>query len=380
MKIGVPKEIKNREHRVGLVPGGARALAKDGHKVFVEKGAGLGSGITDDEYRAAGAAIVADKRKLFDDSDMIVKVKEPLEEEYAFFHEGQILYTYLHLAAAEELVDALRKRKIKAVAYETIQLADGSLPLLTPMSEVAGKMSVQIGANYLVKHNGGRGVLLGGVPGVNRGQVAIIGGGVVGINAAKIAVGMGARVSVLDISASRLAYLDDVFGNAITTLMSHDENIHNAVVKADLVIGAVLIPGARAPHLVSEALVKEMKPGSVIVDVAVDQGGCVETAEVTSHDQPVIVKHGVLHYAVPNIPGAVSNTSTYALTNVTLKYMLAIARWGVEGAARRDGALYKGVNVYKGEVTHAAVAESVGAKSAALSELLEDEKKVPARP
>ncbi|MBI5203087.1 MAG: NAD-binding protein, partial [Elusimicrobia bacterium] len=243
----------------------------------------------------------------------------------------------------------------------------------------AGKMSVQIGANYLVKHNGGRGILLGGVPGVNRGQVVIIGGGVVGINAAKIAVGMGARVSVLDISPARLAYLDDVFGNSITTLMSHDENILNAVLKADLVIGAVLIPGARAPHLVTEELVKQMKPGSVIVDVAVDQGGCVETCEVTSHDQPVIVKHGVLHYAVPNIPGAVSNTSTYALTNVTLKYGLSIARWGLEAAVRKDAALAKGVNVYKGEVVYAAVAESVGVKSVPLGELLEDDKKVAVR-
>ncbi len=371
MRIGVAKEIKNREHRVGLVPGGVKALVKEGHSVFVEKGAGLGSGITDEEYKAAGAAIVSDKRKLFDDSEMIIKVKEPLEEEYGLFHEDQILYTYLHLAAASGLVSALRQRRIKAVAYETIQLHDGSLPLLTPMSEVAGKMSVQIGANYLVKHNGGRGVLLGGVPGVNRGIVTIIGGGVVGINAAKIAVGLGARVNVLDISAGRLAYLDDVFGNAITTLMSHDENIQNAVVQADLLIGAVLIPGARAPHLVNEAMVKKMKPGSVIVDVAVDQGGCVETAEVTSHDQPVVLKHGVLHYAVPNIPGAVSNTSTYALTNVTLKYALNIARWGLEAAVRKDGALYKGVNVYKGEITYKAVAESVGAQPAELSSLIE---------
>ncbi|MEK7382049.1 MAG: alanine dehydrogenase, partial [Elusimicrobiota bacterium] len=274
MKIGVPKEIKNREHRVGLVPGGGRALVKDGHKVSIEKSAGLGSGITDEEYKAAGAAIV-DKKRLFADAGMIIKVKEPLEEEYALFREDQILYTYLHLAPAPALTKALLKAKIKAVAYETIQTCDGALPLLTPMSEVAGKMSVQLGAQFLEKHHGGRGVLLGGVPGVNRGVVTIIGGGVVGINAAKIAIGMGARVNILDVSASRLAYLDDVFGNSVTTLMSHDENIHNAVVGSDLVIGAVLIPGAKAPSLVTEEMVKLMKPGSVIVDVAVDQGGCV---------------------------------------------------------------------------------------------------------
>jgi alanine dehydrogenase len=370
MKIGVPKEIKNREHRVGLVPGGARALTNDGHKVFIEKGAGLGSGITDADYKEAGAQIVADKQKLFDDSDMIIKVKEPLEQEYECFHEGQILYTYLHLAAAPALIKFLQKKQIRAVAYETIQLKDGSLPLLTPMSEVAGKMSVQIGAQFLEKHYGGRGILLGGVPGVHRGVVTIIGGGVVGINAAKIAVGMGARVNILDVSAPRLAYLDDVFGNAATTLMSHEENITKAVKSADLVIGAVLIPGAKAPNLVTEEMVKTMKPGSVIVDVAVDQGGCVETAEVTSHDKPVIVKHGVLHYAVPNIPGSVSNTSTYALTNVTLKYARAIAKLGLEEAVRRDESLHKGVNVYKGKVTCAPVAHASGEKASELAALL----------
>lgn len=369
MKIGVPREIKNREHRVGLVPGGVRALVKDGHQVMIEKSAGLGSGITDEEYRTAGAAIV-DKARLFADAAMIIKVKEPLEEEYALFQEDQILYTYLHLAPAPALTRALLKAKVKAVAYETIQTCDGALPLLTPMSEVAGKMSVQLGAQFLEKHHGGRGVLLGGVPGVNRGVATIIGGGVVGINAAKIAIGMGARVNILDVSASRLAYLDDVFGNSVTTLMSHDENIHNAVVGSDLVIGSVLIPGAKAPSLVTAEMVKKMKPGSVIVDVAVDQGGCVETAEVTSHDQPVLLKHGVLHYAVPNIPGAVSHTSTYALTNVTLKYARDIARHGLEEAVRRDEALRKGVNCYRGKVTHAAVAQSVGEESVALAALV----------
>jgi alanine dehydrogenase len=369
MKIGCPKEIKNREHRVGLVPGGVRALVKDGNTVMIEKAAGLGSGITDAEYKEAGAQIV-DRKRLFEGSDMIIKVKEPLEEEYSFFREGQILYTYLHLAAAPKLVKFLQKSGVRAVAYETIQLRDGSLPLLTPMSEVAGKMSVQLGSQFLEKHHGGRGILLGGVPGVNRGIVTIIGGGVVGINAAKIAIGMGARVNVLDVSASRLAYLDDVFGNAVTTLMSHDENITNAVLSADLVIGAVLIPGAKAPSLVTEAMVKRMKPGSVVVDVAVDQGGCIETCEVTSHDKPVVLRHGVLHYAVPNIPGAVSNTSTYALTNVTLKYARDIARLGLEEAVRRDEALRKGVNIYKGRVTHAAVAHCAGEKAAELVSLL----------
>ena len=369
MIIGVPKEIKNREHPVGLVPGGVRALIADKNKVLIEKGAGLGSGITDEEYKAAGAAIL-DKKKLFSDSDMIIKVKEPLAEEFSYFHKDQILYTYLHLAPAPELVQFLKKMNLRAVAYETIQLDDGSLPLLTPMSEVAGKMSVQIGAQFLEKHYGGRGVLLGGVPGVHRGTVSIIGGGVVGINAAKIAVGMGARVNILDISAQRLAYLDDVFGNSVTTLMSHEENIHNAVVNADLVIGAVLIAGAVAPKLVTEALVKKMRPGSVIVDVAVDQGGCVETAATTSHDNPVVIKHGVLHYAVPNIPGAVANTSTYALTNVTLKYARAIAKFGLEDAARRDPALKKGINAYGGEITCEAVAEALGQKSRKVEELL----------
>ena len=370
MIIGVPKEIKNREHRVGLVPGGVRALVAEKNKVLIEKGAGLGSGITDEEYQASGASIVSDKKKLFADAEMIIKVKEPLAEEFSYFHKDQILYTYLHLAPAPELVAFLKKMSLRAVAYETIQLDDGSLPLLTPMSEVAGKMSVQIGAQFLEKHYGGRGILLGGVPGVNRGTISIVGGGVVGINAAKIAVGMGARVNILDISAQRLAYLDDVFGNSVTTLMSHEENIHNAVINSDLVIGAVLIAGAVAPKLVTEAMVKKMRPGSVIVDVAVDQGGCVETAETTSHDNPVLVKHGVLHYAVPNIPGAVSNTSTYALTNVTLKYARAIAKYGLEDASKRDPALKKGINAYAGEITCEAVAQALGEKSSKIESLI----------
>ncbi len=370
MNIGVPKEIKNHEYRVSLVPGGARALIQDGHKVLVEKGAGVGSGVTDEEYKAAGAAIVADKQGLFDESDMIIKVKEPLQEEYRFFHEGQILYTYLHLASNPGLVRFLQKSQVRAVAYETIQTDDGSLPLLTPMSEVAGKMSVQVGAHFLEKHPGGRGVLLGGVPGTSRGTVTIVGGGVVGTNAAKIAVGMGARVNILDVSQKRLAYLEEIFGNAVTTLMSHEENITKAVVEADCVIGAVLIPGAKAPKLVTEAMVKRMRPGAVLVDVAIDQGGSIETCEETSHDRPVLVKHGVLHYAVPNIPGSVPHTSTYALTNASLGYARAIAGEGLEEAARNDPALARGINVYRGKLTCDAVAEAVGEESEGLSALM----------
>ena len=359
MKIGVPKEIKNREYRVGLVPGGVRALVKDGNSVFVEKNAGAGSGIPDADYEKAGARIAADKRRLFDQCDMIIKVKEPLEEEYSFFHQGQILYTYLHLASAPELTRFLQKAGVRSVAYETIQLKDGSLPLLTPMSEVAGKVSVQIGAHFLEKHSGGRGILLGGVPGTSRATVTVVGGGVVGTNAAKIAIGMGARVNILDISQPRLAYLDDIFGNSVVTLMSHEENIAKAVAESDLVVGAVLIPGARAPKLVTEEMVKTMNPGSVLVDVAVDQGGSIETCETTSHDHPVIVKHGILHYAVPNMPGAVPRTSTYALTNVTLPYARAIARLGLDEAVSRDAALAKGVNVDGGEIVHEAVKDSM---------------------
>ncbi|HVA66948.1 MAG TPA: alanine dehydrogenase [Elusimicrobiota bacterium] len=370
MIIGVPKEIKNREHRVGLVPGGAKALIADGHKILIEKNAGVGSGIADAEYKDAGAKIIPDKQGLFDQAEMVIKVKEPLAEEFEYFREGQVLYTYLHLAAVPELVRFLQKKKIKAVAYETIQKDDGSLPLLTPMSEVAGKMSVQLGAQFLEKHYGGRGILLGGVPGTVRGVVTIIGGGVVGINAAKIAVGMGARVNILDVSAARLAYLDDVFGNAVTTLMSHEENITASVIGADLVVGGVLIPGAKAPKLVTEAMVKKMRPGSVVVDVAVDQGGCIETCEVTSHDKPVVVKHGVLHYAVPNIPGAVPYTSTYALTNVTLKYARDIAKLGLETAIRRDQALARGVNIYGGSITCDAVGKALGEKTKELAALL----------
>ncbi|MGE4297691.1 MAG: alanine dehydrogenase [Desulfovibrionaceae bacterium] len=366
MIIGVPTEIKNSENRVGLVPAGARALADAGHTVHVQQGAGLGSGIADDAYVAAGARILPTAAEVYGKADMIIKVKEPLAPEYGLLREGQILYTYLHLAPAKELTEALMASKCIGVAYETIQLPDRSLPLLTPMSEVAGRMATQVGAFYLGKSHGGRGVLLGGVPGVRRGVVTIIGGGVVGVNAAKIAVGMGAQVYILDVCAQRLAYLDDIFGNGITTVMSNTENIAQLVKESDLVIGSVLIPGARAPWLVSKEMIKTMRPGSVVVDVAIDQGGCFETSHPTSHAEPTYVVDDVVHYCVANIPGEVACTSTFALTNVTLRYALAIANKGIKQAVADDPALAKGVNVCGGKVTYGPVAEAVGVDCADL--------------
>jgi alanine dehydrogenase len=367
MKVGVPKEIKNHEYRVGLVPSGVRRLTDAGHQVMVEKDAGLGSGIADQDYEAAGAAILATGGDVWSQADMVVKVKEPLPQEYGLIKEGQVLFTYLHLAAVPELTEALLNAGCIAVAYETIQLSDGSLPLLTPMSEVAGRMAPQAGASYLTKSAGGRGVLLGGVPGVERGKVTIIGGGVVGTNAAKIAVGFGAQVYMLDINQNRLAYLDDIFGSAITTVMSNPENIARLVAASDLVIGSVLIPGARAPYLVTKDMIKSMRPGSVAVDVAIDQGGCFETSKPTTHQDPVYEVDGVIHYCVANIPGAVSRTSTFALTNVTLPYALALANKGAEQATKDDPALAKGVNVYRGSVTCQGVAE---AASCACSDIM----------
>jgi alanine dehydrogenase len=294
MIVGVPKEIKTHEYRVGIVPAGVASLVRDGHKVIIQKGAGLGSGITDKEYEAAGAHILDTAQAIFDDSEMIIKVKEPLEEEYELLQEGQLLYTYLHLAPAPDLTKALLNRKIIGIAYETIQLDDGSLPLLTPMSEIAGRMSVQVGAYHLQKEHGGRGVLLGGVPGVAPGKVVIIGGGTVGTNAAKMAVGIGAKVLILDVNLDRLRYLDDIFGSSIVTLMSNIRNMEEQVISADLVIGAVLIPGARAPRLVSREMVSNMRHGAVIVDVAVDQGGCIETIHPTYHDNPTYEVDGII--------------------------------------------------------------------------------------
>ncbi|WP_166239223.1 alanine dehydrogenase [Paenibacillus turpanensis] len=371
MKIGVPKEIKNNENRVALTPAGAGMLTAAGHSVLVERSAGEGSGFADEEYRAAGADIAGTAAEVWSSADMIMKVKEPLPEEYSLFRKGQLLFTYLHLAAAGGLTDALLEREVSGVAYETIQLPNGSLPLLTPMSEVAGRMSVQIGAHFLEAAYGGRGILLGGVPGVPPADVIIMGGGIVGTNAAKMALGLGANVVILERSADRMRYLDDVFGGQIRTLMSNPYNIASAVQKADLLIGAVLIPGAKAPKLVTEEMVKQMKKGAVIVDVAVDQGGSIETIDrVTTHSDPTYEKHGVLHYAVANMPGAVPRTSTLALTNVTIYHALELANKGLEAAVRENAALALGVNTYRGHVTHRAVAESVNKPYKPLAELL----------
>jgi alanine dehydrogenase len=360
MIIGVPKEIKNKENRVGMVIAGVRALTQAGHKVLVQNTAGQGAGIPDDDYRKAGATLVANAKEIYDKADMIVKVKEPLPEEYPLLRENQILYTYLHLAADERLTKALMERKIVGIAYETIQPADGSLPLLAPMSAVAGRMGTQIGATYLQHDHGGKGLLLGGVTGVERARVVILGGGVVGVNAAKMAVGLGAHVTILDVNIHRLDYLSDIFGNEVTTLYSNSEQIEKAVVNADLVVGAVLVPGAKAPKLVTRDMVSRMQPGGVIVDVAVDQGGSVETCRPTSHEHPTYTVDGVVHYAVPNMPGAVPRTSTYALTNVTLKYALMLANMGWREAVTKDEALRKGVNILNGKVAYKQVADDLG--------------------
>ena len=361
MIIGVAKEIKNNENRIGLTPAGADALIKAGHKVLVEKDGGVGSGFSDGDYTAVGAEIISDKKKIFDDAEMIIKVKEPLESEYNLFHEGQILFTYLHLAPEPELTQALLDKKVTGIAYETVVGRDGrSLPLLAPMSEIAGRMSIQIGAHFLESRHGGRGVLLGGVSGVESGQVVIVGGGIVGTNAAKMAVGLGARVTIIDLSIDRLRYLDDIFGGRVQTVMSNSYNIAQWSKQADLLVGAVLIPGAKTPKLVTESMVKEMKRGSVIVDVAIDQGGSVETSDhVTTHDNPTFEKFGVIHYSVANIPGAVARTSTLALTNATLPYALKIANKGWKVACAEDSGLAKGLNTIEGNVTNKNVADAL---------------------
>uniref|UniRef100_UPI0035B500A5 alanine dehydrogenase n=1 Tax=Neobacillus sp. TaxID=2675273 RepID=UPI0035B500A5 len=332
MRIGVPKEIKNNENRVAMTPAGVVNLVQFGHEVFVEKGAGLGSGFTDEDYQAAGAKLVNSAEEAWS-MEMVMKVKEPLPEEYKYFREGLILFTYLHLAPEPELTKALIEKKVVGIAYETVQLPNGTLPLLTPMSEVAGRMATQVGAQFLEKINGGMGILLSGVPGVQRGKVTIIGGGVAGTNAAKMAIGLGAKVTIIDLNPDRLRQLDDIFGSEVTTLMSNPYNIAEAVKDSDLVIGAVLIPGAKAPKLVTEEMVKSMKKGSVVVDIAIDQGGIFETTDrITTHSDPTYVKHGVVHYAVANMPGAVPRTSTFALTNVTVPYALQIANKGYRQA------------------------------------------------
>ncbi|MBM7606845.1 alanine dehydrogenase [Lysinibacillus composti] len=360
MKIGVPKEIKNNENRVAMTPAGVVTLVNAGHQLFIEAGAGLGSSFTDEDYINAGATIVDNAKEAWA-QEMVMKVKEPVESEYQYFYEGLILFTYLHLAPELELTQHLLDKKVVGIAYETVQLSNRSLPLLTPMSEVAGKMSVQIGAQYLEKVNGGKGILLGGVPGVGRGKVTIVGGGVAGTNAAKVAVGMGANVTILDLNPERLRQLEDIFGHQIQTLMSNPFNIAESVKDSDLVIGSVLIPGAKAPKLVTEEMVKSMRPGSVIIDIAIDQGGIFETTDrVTTHDDPTYIKHGVVHYAVANMPGAVPRTSTIALTNNTVPYALLIANKGYKQACIENEALKKGINTLEGHVVYKAVADDQG--------------------
>jgi alanine dehydrogenase len=370
MRIGVPTEIKNNEYRVGMTPSGAAVLTADGHDVCIQAGAGDGSGFSDDEYKAAGARILPDADAVYDAADMIVKVKEPIDPDLARLKDGQLLFTYLHLAPVPDLTKALLDKKIVGIAYETItDERKRTLPLLTPMSEVAGRMSVHVGAYYLHKPNGGRGVLLGGVPGVLPSDVVIIGGGVVGTNAAKMAVGLGARVTVLDTNLERLRQLDDIFRGTVQTLASNSAHIADAVRQADLLIGGVLIPGAAAPKLVTRAMISEMKKASVIVDVAIDQGGCVETAHATTHSNPTYEVDGVIHYCVANMPGAVPRTSTIALTNATLPYTRRLARLGFAQAIADPG-LAEGVNVYQGKITYKAVAESQGREYTALQQLL----------
>lgn len=360
MRIGVPKEIKTQEFRVGMTPSGVATLVARNHEILIEQGAGLGSSIPDEAYVKAGAKIVPRKEDVWGAADMVVKVKEPIAPEFPLMRKDQLLFTYLHLAAAHELGKELIDRGVASVAYETIEPSPGNLPLLTPMSAVAGRMSVQAGATHLEREKGGKGVLLGGVPGVRRGRVLIIGGGVVGANAARIAIGLGAHVTVMDVNLKTLAYLDDIYEGRITTQYSDPLAIAQAVAEADLVIGAVLIAGARAPRLVTEQMIKTMEPGSVIVDVSIDQGGCIETAKPTTHDKPTYVVHDVIHYGVANMPGAVPRTSTYALTNATIPFVTKLADKGLEAAIRNEPWMVSGVNTYKGTVPHPAVAEALG--------------------
>lgn len=362
MLVGVPKEIKNHEYRVAITPAGVKEFINHGHKVIIEKGAGRGSAISDDAYRVAGAEILDTAQEVWARAEMILKVKEPIAPEYPLMREGQVLFTYLHLAASKDCTDALIKSGITAIAYETVDV-NGYLPLLAPMSEVAGRMSVQVGATALQKSNGGRGVLLGGVPGVRPGRVVILGGGVAGVNAATIAHGMRAEVTILDVNARRLVQLDELFQGNVRTLASNSYEIEDQVLSADLVIGAVLVHGAKAPRLVSNELVKRMKPGSVLVDIAIDQGGCFEDSRPTTHADPTFPVHGSTFYCVANMPGAVPNTSTYALTNVTLRYALALADKGWQKAMDEDSNLALGLNVHQGKIYYRAVAEAHGLES-----------------
>lgn len=356
MIIGVPKEIKDKEFRVGIVPAGVKSLAMAGHRVIIEKNAGLGSNISDDEYRQAGAEIITEASNIYSAADMVMKVKEPLLEEYDYLREGLILYTYLHLAPLPDLTDVLLEKKVTAIGYETVQLDSGYLPLLAPMSEVAGRMAVQVGAHFLEKEEGGRGILLGGVPGVEHGHVTILGSGTVGSNAARVATALGATVTVLGRNLPRLADLDDLFSGRINTLASNQHNIEEELRMCDLLIGAVLVPGASAPRLVSREMLALMKKGSVIVDVSIDQGGCIETSHPTSHTSPVFTIDGVIHYCVANMPGAVPRTSTFALTNATLPYALEIAQKGIKKTAAEHTALKRGINIYNGKICNREVA------------------------
>jgi alanine dehydrogenase len=368
--VGLPKEIKDNEYRVGLTPAGVRALSDAGHKVIVEKSAGDGSGFEDSLYQRAGAQMIDSADDVWSQADMIVKVKEPIQPEYHRMREGQLLFTYLHLAPDKNLTAELLKRKVTGIAYETITDLRGGLPLLTPMSEVAGRMAIQVGAHYLEKMSGGRGILLGGVPGVPAARVVIIGGGVVGTNAAKIAVGMGAHVTIIDNNLDRLRELDDIFLSKIATLASSAYMIHDAISQADLIVGAVLVPGAAAPKLVTRSMLKDVPNGAVIVDVAVDQGGCIETTHPTTHSDPTYYVEGVLHYCVANMPGAVPRTSTFALTNATLPYALKLAKNGFLEAISRDCGLKEGVNTYAGHCTYEAVAVSQGLEYTPLDRLI----------
>ncbi len=371
MIVGVPREVKDNEYRVALTPEGARELTHAGHRVLIEKGAGEGSSLYEDRYTRAGAEFLPTAEDVWRSSDMILKVKEPIASEYDLMQEGQILFTYLHLAASRELTEALGQRKVAAVAYETVQLDDGRLPLLAPMSEVAGRMAPHVGARLQEKEYGGRGILMGGVSGVRPARVLVIGAGMAGTNAAWIAAGMEAEVIVVDRSLDKLRFIDQVMRGRVVTLMSDRLTLEQRVREADILIGTVLIPGAKAPKLVTAEMVASMRPGSVIIDISIDQGGCVETSHMTTHSNPTFVEHGVVHYCVGNMPGAVPNTSTYALTNVTLPYALDIAARGLEGAVRRDPILARGVNVYAGAVTNRGVAEAHGMEAVPLSSLID---------
>ena len=370
MIIGVPKELKDHESRVGIVPSGVKALVDAGHRVLVESRAGELSSIDDEDYKHAGAQIVGSAAEAWQKADMVVKVKEPIPSEFQHLRKDLVLFTYLHLAPLPELTEALLKNKVTGIAYETIRDAHGTLPLLTPMSEVAGRMSVQVGASYLEKERGGRGVLLGGVPGVPPAQVSVIGGGIVGTNAAKIALGMGAIVSIIDLNLNRLRELDDIFNGRVYTLASNYYTIAKSTEHADLVIGAVLVPGGSAPKLVTREMVSNMKSGAVIVDVAIDQGGCIETAHPTTHSNPSYVVDGVVHYCVTNMPAAVPHTSTLALTNATLPYVMKLAKLGVPAAIKAENPIREGVNTFQGHVTYPAVAQSQARQSKNVMELL----------